>query len=438
MKFITPLTLFAISAAAVFAQEAPEKPEPPPQPIQHMRVIWKEAPQTTATISWSTTKPGEKHAVHFDTASRKDGKYKKTVKAHRNAQLTGSEKLGKPMWYHHVVLTGLKPSTRYYFSISSDKNKSPEYHFDTAPDKDASFKIIAGGDSRSNSTQRRKMNELMAELHTKDKDVIAFAHGGDYIASGRQWSQWERWLTDHTLTTNEDGRALPIIPTRGNHDGGPLYNEIFDFPPEHKNYFVTELSSAVTLITLNTETSTRGDQMEFLKKALAKHGDAKWLLAQYHKPAWPAFKGPGPSTAWVKLFEAYQFDVILESDGHNIKRTVPIKKGERNDKEGIIYVGEGGLGVGQRTPKPERWYLQPPGMTGKGHHVMVLSFEKKSIEYKVVMEDRSIKDTYSFKQRKRGTPTPAEVEAASKPDPKPAPKPEPKPAPKPAPAPAGQ
>ena len=50
------------------------------------------------------------------------------------------------------------------------------------------------------------------------------------------------------------------------------------------------------------------------------------------------------------LFDKYHIDIALESDGHCMKRTAPIRHGKK-DPTGIVYVGEGGLGVGQR----KRW-----------------------------------------------------------------------------------
>ncbi|MBW3539128.1 MAG: hypothetical protein KY476_02560 [Planctomycetes bacterium] len=78
---------------------------------------------------------------------------------------------------------------------------------------------------------------------------------------------------------------------------------------------------------------------------------------------------------------------MCEADGHTIKRTPPIRN-DRVDPTGVTYVGEGGLGVSQRTPKiEERWWLQSPGKAGKGHHVIVLDFQPEQLDYRVVLLD---------------------------------------------------
>jgi hypothetical protein len=274
-------------------------------------------------------------------------------------------------------------------------------HFTTAPADDREFRLLFGGDSRTGIVSRGQVNLLMADLSEKDDQLIAFAHGGDYIVSGKNWGQWSTWLSQHELTVTKSGKVLPIIPTRGNHDGGPLYDEIFDKPGgKGKNYFHTMISAKVALVTLNSEISAGGDQQAWLAKTLFDlRPKVRWLLAEYHRPVWPAVKSPGKAKKfWVPLFEKFNLDLVVESDGHVIKRTVPIRN-EKKDPTGIVYVGEGGLGVPQRNPKSDRWYLQSPGMSGNGHHVMRVLFGKDKMDYEVILLDGKQGDHYEFNPR---------------------------------------
>ena len=205
------------------------------------------------------------------------------------------------------------------------------------------------------------MARMVAEQTAAGRpEILALAHGGDFIVNGPDLGQWLVWLDNHELTTGDDGRLLPLIPTRGNHDMGPIFNQVFDFPTDDENYYALSLGSELRLATLNTETSTAGDQREWLASELAANRwNHRWYVCQYHKPAFPAVKVPsGALTNWVPLFEEYQIDLACEADGHVIKRTAPIRD-MKIDPAGVVYIGEGGLGVGQRTPKTHRWYLQP-------------------------------------------------------------------------------
>ena len=363
------------------------------------RIIWTKDPATSATVSWTTASKGKKHHVSYQMhVPGKDAKTQSVVvESHRDGPYSGAE--GEH--FHHVRLTGLKPSTTYRFVITSDGQSSPSMHFTTAPSDDREFHLLFGGDSRSGHFARAQVNLLMAALAEEDKDLIAFAHGGDYIGSGKSWSQWSRWLSQHELTVTASGKALPIIPTRGNHDGGPLYDEIFDSPGSSgKNYFSTKLSPQVALVTLNSEISAGGSQQAWLGKTLQSlRPEVRWLLAEYHRPAWPAVKKPGAAKKfWVPLFEQFNVDLVVESDGHVIKRTVPIRN-EKQDPSGVVYVGEGGLGVSQRRPDRNRWFLKAPGMAGAGHHVMRVSFGKKELDYEAILLDRKVADRTQLRPR---------------------------------------
>jgi hypothetical protein len=109
---------------------------------------------------------------------------------------------------------------------------------------------------------------------------------------------------------------------------------------------------------------------------------------------------PGPALLfWVPLFEKHNVDLVCEADGHCIKRTVPIRN-YKFDPTGIIYIGEGGLGVGQRTPRADLWYLQPPhGKCGQGHHVQLLTFAKDRLTYRVIRLGGEVFDEHHMAPR---------------------------------------
>ena len=361
------------------------------------RVIWTSDPATTATISWSTAQPGSSHVVEF----RKRGDDStQGVRAAESGRVTGGP---HEFYYHHARLTDLQPATAYEVRMVSDNERSPLFYFVTAPAEDRPFSLMHGGDSRSDRKERRRMNEFMENLVARSlknddpaDDILALAHGGDFIANGTNSEQWSEWLSDHELTTAADGRLLPIIPARGNHDIGPAFNQIFGFPEDDLNYYAINITPQVRFITLNSETSTAGDQALWLERELAQSRlTSRWIVPQYHRPAFPAVKLPGGALlTWVPLFEKYNVDLVCESDGHNIKRTVPIRN-NKPDETGVVYIGEGGLGVSQRTPKPDRWFLQEPGMADKGSHVFVLTFTKDKLIGQCVLPTGDVRDRFT-------------------------------------------
>ncbi|MCA9081113.1 MAG: fibronectin type III domain-containing protein, partial [Planctomycetaceae bacterium] len=193
------------------------------------RLLWKSDPATSATLCWSTAAQGKVHAVKFSERGRPDTEGTRVAVSGR---YTGGQ---LELYYHHAHLTDLKPETAYDVQMISDDEVSPILYFVTAPAGDREFSILHGGDSRSDRATRRKMNERIARLFeashqndTPNDDILAFAHGGDYIASGPNLAEWSEWMSDHELTTTSAGRLLPTIPARGNHDHGRPFHEVFD------------------------------------------------------------------------------------------------------------------------------------------------------------------------------------------------------------------
>lgn len=364
------------------------------------RVIWTEDPAHVTTISWTTADLPETSVVYYDTKARggEVSKYRRKAKATTGRYTDKDWKLH----YNHVVLEDLKPSTTYWFVMHSDGEVSREFHFSTAPDGDAEFKLLYGGDSRSNRDGRQAMNRRMRALLEEDPEIIGLAHGGDYVSDGDDMDDWVEWLTDHELTVTKDGRMLPLIPARGNHEAdGEQYDEIFNTPGKKGgNFYATNIGDEFLLVNLNTNISHGGNQADFLETVLKDNKKVRWQLANYHRPAYPAVKKPGSAQEhWVPLFEKYNLDVALESDGHTLKRTCAIRNG-KPDETGVVYIGEGGLGVKQRTPDNDRWYFDG-GVTASTLHVQKLTVKKDSLLVESITDEGKVRDTWTGKPRKR-------------------------------------
>ena len=390
------------------------------------RVVWTGDASREATISWTTAAPGTKHIVHYgrqsggtgkklalSQACQSNGAYsieqpkpqkpKEGESAEQVAKRNAQSKIA-PAYYHHARIKNLNPDTRYYFVLESDGKQSREFYFRTAPAEGEDFTLIHGGDSRSGHADRCRMNLRIAEQVRVEPKVLAFAHGGDYIVTGSKWEQWRLWLSQHELMTLEDGRVLPIIPTKGNHDGGKngLYFEVFDLEEKTERWHTTMLGKDVALVTLDTNSAAGGSQAEWLEAEMKSlRPKVRWLLVQYHRPMYPAVKSPAKhAPIFCPLFDRYNVDIALESDGHCMKRTVPIRDGKK-DPSGLVYVGEGGLGVGQRKTQGDRWYLNEGGKAGSEHHVIQLDFTPDDMRVRFILMDGSTWDDHTIKVRKR-------------------------------------
>jgi len=376
--------------------------------LKHIRVVFGKRPASNAKIMFSSTRKLEKKVLYYDTVKRSGqlSAYKHKVNFNNSGNYFFSRER-----HHYKHLGKLKPKTNYYFTIVADGVQSKEYYFTTIPKSFKEAKLFFGGDSRSDRKQRQTMNKLLKQLFEADDSIYALVHGGDYVENGGSYKLWKQWLDDHQLTVRDDGRVLPIIPTRGNHEIiKAMFNDIFASPGDGENYFTTHIGD-LAIVTLNTEISHTGKQLSWLESQLNELKEHKtWILGNYHRPAYPAYKTPGKSlTAWVPIFDQYGLDLVFESDGHMLKRTVPIKNG-REDITGTVYVGEGGLGVPMRDPEKKKgeWYLQSPGYVTNKHHVQLLTITPNKLVYEVILPDGVMLDHLELfpRERQKNAPIP--------------------------------
>lgn len=389
----------------------PGNTQPSDRSLMHFRVLWMHDPAHQAVVSWTTPSAGREHTVHYDTQPRQGRAeaYAHRVDASHNGRFTTvDDDEGTPAgYYHHAPLMNLAPDTTYYLVMASDGEVSREFHFVTAPDDGRPVKFLFGGDSRRPPSlpephlDRRAMNRRVAALVEEHPDILALSHGGDYCTRA-EWRFMSDWLLDHELTTTASGRLLPIIPARGNHDRDVVFEEMFHWPDrEHDYYYTTALSERAVLLTLNTEISHAGDQREWLEAELERQQaqQDKWVLVQYHVPAYGSVKsyqqGESQRRHWVPLFEEFQVDLVCEADHHTLKRTVPIYQDQEDPERGIVYIGDGGLGVPQRTPNADRWYLQEPGMVMSAHNVHLLELDHEEIRGTAFGLDGEVLDQFT-------------------------------------------
>jgi hypothetical protein len=364
------------------------------------RISWSGDAARSATISWSTAQKSSTNTLYYDTIDhkRRITDYKNRIQCQINGKYSTRLGFTKSAYYHHAALKNLKPDTAYYFIMSSDGITSRRLWFMTAPATGCSFSLLHGGDSRSRHLNRCRMNLLIANLVKQDPRIIALLHGGDYVMNGDSWNHWKNWLSHNELTTGGNGRVLPIIPVRGNHDEGPIFHEVFNLP----DWYTTRLGHDIAIISFNSEEVLEKDKtkdfpnknLQWLDNELAKlRPQTRWLLANYHLPLYPAVKSiPDQTAILAPIFEKYNIDLGCECDGHNIKRTVPIRNG-RQDPTGITYIGEGGMGVTQRTPKKDRWYL---AFAARGNHIMKLSFSESQLKIQTILQNTKLLNTFTL------------------------------------------
>jgi esterase/lipase superfamily enzyme len=330
------------------------------------RVIWTEDPATKATIAWNQIE-GEPATLHYDSTDhgRDASAYAGNQEPDRVSEYDGMRNC-------FVRLSGLSPDTNYYFCLSDESGTSKRFYFRTAPDKPQPFTFISGGDSRNFRDVRILANQFSAKLRPL---FISFT--GDMINKDEA-PEWVEWLDDWQETTAEDGRMIPIVPHRGNHERRleTIY-EFFDTPVDV--YFSFDIGGALCrYYALNSEIPATGDQEEWLDADLKEHRNSRThLIAGYHKPMRPhvSAKSEGENPMqWADNFYAHGLDLALESDSHVMKRTLPLKpdaaghegfSAAPDDPNATVYIGEGCWGAPLRAADDAKpWTIATESFNG--------------------------------------------------------------------------
>jgi hypothetical protein len=334
---------------------------------EKFRVVWTENPTTEATIAWNQ-KAGKPGVVYFGSVDfgRKHHLYPNKQATHR------SHRYDETTHNCFARIKDLTPDTRYFFCIKDESGISRRLSFKTAPTKSQPFTFVAGGDSRNFREPRIHANQICAKLQPL---FIAFT--GDMINQDNEL-QWAEWFDDWQETIDDQGRIIPIVPHRGNHEGRrDSIHHYFDTPKDA--YYTFSIGDDLfRYFTLNSQIPANGKQGEWLRRGLKKYrAKVTHLVAGYHKPMRPHVskksEGDNPHL-WADIFYQCGLDLAIESDSHVMKRTHPLKPDSggtegfsksMNDKNATVYIGEGCWGAPLRAADDAKpWTIDSGSFNG--------------------------------------------------------------------------
>ena len=352
------------------------------------RAMWRDDPSTTMVIGWDLI-TGTNPVLYYDLEDhgRNPIAYKLSRRPDR---VVGA----KGMNNHFARISGLKPNTTYYFVVKDSEGVSERYSFRTAPDQPTQrLSIIAGGDSRNHREARRSANLLVAKLRPH---AVLF-NGDMTVRDGTQ--EWKEWMDDWQQTITSDGRLIPVLTARGNHEvENKTLVDLFDLPHPGNFYALDMGGNLLRLYTLNSMIPAGGEQKTWLENDLTTQGaSATWRIAQYHhaiRPHTAAKKDKDDLYIhWASLFHQYKVQLVIESDSHVVKWTYPLRPNTgpgseqgfiRDDATGTVYVGEGCWGAPRRENDDDKPWTRASGSFNQFNWIFV---DQDKIEVRTVMTD---------------------------------------------------
>ena len=136
---------------------------------------------------------------------------------------------------HKALATDLIPGTEYSWRVGYEGHWSPIAHFRTEDANQGEFSFIYMSDSHIMNPEYIKHARRCALAAVKTVPEAKFCvFPGDFVEDGDanngEW-EWERWFEEALEPVI---KAMPIVPTDGNHDDSPNINYTYHFNTDNE------------------------------------------------------------------------------------------------------------------------------------------------------------------------------------------------------------
>ena len=258
---------------------------------EHIKLSWKQNPESTQSITWRTNPETKGTVVQYGKAHPKKQFEDIKVTTVEGSSHLLTDKAGE-MRIHEITLEDLNQKTTYLYRVGdgSEEGWSEIYSFTTETIEDEKpFTFLFTTDSQaSNAAGNKIYGDLLTKALKEYPESRFILHGGDIVDDAVLMSQWE----DFFGATEGIFAKTPIHAVLGNHDvygeGENLFKSFFENPengPEGQKEWVYSFDYGdVHFAMLNSETDSDGmkAQTEWLKQDMA-NTDKKWKVVMFHR-----------------------------------------------------------------------------------------------------------------------------------------------------------
>jgi hypothetical protein len=327
----------------------------------HIMLTWSDDPTTTQTVSWRAKSTVTNGSVRYRETNMPNAPYM-TVNAYVETFTSQQGDAPGSMNIFSARLSGLKPGTRYSYTVQCGTNASPEKSFTTAVNNIDTFEFLIFGDSQGGDAKHphyapwHDTVEAAYRRHPISKFIINM---GDLVEVGQSYMHWNNWFD----AAKDVISSVPIVPVQGNHEtytmvwrerSRPVYYtsqfKVFQNGPNGLKGQVYSFDYGTIHFSVldsqqDEESPIRGDilsvQKEWLDRDLAS-SKKPWKIVLMHKP--PYFSNPRSTNTEVKaafypVFDKYHVDLVFAAHDHIIARTFPMKNDKQysKPKDGTVY-----------------------------------------------------------------------------------------------------
>jgi hypothetical protein len=287
-----------------------------------MRVAWQWTANSAFTVQWGTsTSYGSSASVSaYDTTNH----------------------------LYKYDITGLSPSTRYYYRILTGSQCASSNFFSAPAASATSTKFFSYGDTRTNGSQH---NTLAGQVDAAFAADPAFQtlniNVGDWVSSNAESAWTGEWFASAYTSLRKQDASLSDIGVRGNHEGSAtLWKQYWPEPFQSGGLYWSLDYGPMHVVMLDqyTSYSAGSAQYNWLKADLAA-STKKWKMVVLHEPGWSAGGGHGNNTTVQNDLQPLfvQYGVAIVFGGHNHYYA-------RASVNGVTHLTLGGGGAPSYTP----------------------------------------------------------------------------------------
>ncbi len=252
---------------------------------------------------------------------------------------------------HEVVLSDLKPNTRYGYKVRSGETTSELHHFYTAVEENQGFNFAVWGDNQNGPDVFRTVVDGIAA----EKPYLLVGVG-DHTQDGTDFSLWKEQLFGPARGLFHE---VALYAAMGNHNYySENYNDLFAFPyppdhPEQESTYSFTYGNAFFLVIDTNQIfypfgAVETDLSTYIREQLDSEAaqQATWRFALGHEPGYAEGWGDGschydgydPVRGWLlPLLAEKKFHAYFSGHMHGY---------ERGAVDGLVQIITGGGGGG--------------------------------------------------------------------------------------------
>ncbi|MFZ4522528.1 MAG: purple acid phosphatase family protein [Bacteroidales bacterium] len=288
-------------------------------------------------------------------------------------------------WVHKVLLSGLTPSTKYYYQATQGKTISKQACFTTAAAPGNPFRMVWMADCRTGTDIFAKISRNMME-----QNPVLALYGGDLCLNAK-YKSWKKefFIKDQLNFASH----VPFFNAAGNHEGWVENTKAFTQSPVSKSgtpdYYSFDYGDLhVLCLNIGVPYGAGSPQYEFAKNDLSQ-SIQPWKIVMTHAPAY-CRGGHGEDAELVKMttkiFEPNKVDMVFAGHSHFY---------QHNLVNGIHHLVIGTAGAPLYAPEKAHYTVSQ----AMEHNFAVVDVSPEKFRVVVYNDDMKVLDTIELSKK---------------------------------------